>query len=349
MDSLSSEVEIMNKVPADWSKPLVSFLCTSFNQKDYIEQTIKGFLSQETTFPYEIVIHDDASTDGTQDIIKHYKEKYPNIIKVIIQNENKYSQGISTILLGLALCNSDYIALCEGDDYWISKQKVERQLKLMMSDPDIMMVVSPGKMEINGKISPNLHCYYGSEVKVMTAQNVLNVPRQFAPTASYLIKKECLIKSIEIFNDAPVGDLFMELYAAVTGKLVYHPGVGSVYRAMAKNSWSESMSKNALKNNINFVNSMELTINESRAIPGFEELDWSIKLSGMYYTLAIYYLKEKDVEGFTKAIEKSCSYGMIARQQKILYYCKDYMSFLLLFIEPATMVRNVYRRVLNGF
>lgn len=349
MNELLSENEIMRRVQANWNKPVVSFLCTSFNQKDYIEQTIKGFLIQETTFPYEIMIHDDNSTDGTKDIIESYRIRYPHLIRCIIQSENQHSKGISTSMLAAEHCRSEYIALCEGDDYWISKTKIENQYQVILKDPTVSMVVSPGKLEVDGVIQSHLHCYYGDQLKEFSAQEVLNEVWQFAPTASYLLRKECLIKSSVVFGKTPVGDLFTELYTAVNGKLVYYPEVGSVYRMMAKNSWSERMSKNALANNIKFLNEMEAAIARTNKLPGFEDLDWSIKLSGIYYTLAVSYLKERDTKNFSNAIEKSYRYGIIARQQQLLYYCNKYIPALPMFIKPATYIKGGMKKLLKGF
>ena len=75
-------------------KPLVSIDCLTYNQEKYIEETLRGFLIQETNFPFEILIHDDASTDNTPNIIKKYEKEYPDLIKPIYQNENQYSKKV---------------------------------------------------------------------------------------------------------------------------------------------------------------------------------------------------------------------------------------------------------------
>lgn len=74
-------------------KAKVSICCITYNHEKYIRKTLDGFLMQKTNFNYEIIIHDDASTDGTQDIIKEYQNKYPDIFKLIIQTDNQYSKG----------------------------------------------------------------------------------------------------------------------------------------------------------------------------------------------------------------------------------------------------------------
>ena len=337
---LPSESEILDRVKTDWSKPLVTFLCMTYNQESYIEQAIKGFLIQKTSFPYEILIHDDCSTDKTKKIIESYIVKYPNIIRCIFQSQNQYSQGKSPALLAAYEAKSDYIALCEGDDYWIDENKIEKQFNLILNDNSISMVLSPGKLEVNGKLVSKLHCYYGSEIKFFTAQDVLNVPGQFAPTASYILKKECLIKAKENFISAPIGDLFYELYCAVNGKLVYYPEVGSVYRVMAKGSWSSKMKSKTAENMAKYVHLMESIINKSKKIDGFKDLNWSIKRATLYLGLALAHLNDNNFKSFSNAIEKSYSISVTTKAQKILYLFRDKIFFIRFIIKPLIKIKE---------
>ena len=120
--------------------PLVSICCTTYNHLNYIRQCLDGFVMQKTNFPIEILIHDDASTDGTQDIIREYEAKYPNIIKPIYQKENQYSKGVKVSLVyNYSRVKGKYIALCEGDDYWTDPYKLQKQVDFLESHPDYVM------------------------------------------------------------------------------------------------------------------------------------------------------------------------------------------------------------------
>lgn len=329
---LPTEEEIINRIEADWSKPKVTFLSTTYNQQDYIADTIEGFLIQKTSFPYEIIIHDDCSTDKTRKVIDSYKAKYPNLIRTIYQKQNQYSQGVPVTLIAAKEARAEYIALCEGDDYWINENKIEKQLTLMLDDPSITMVISPGKMQLKDKFIEKLLGQYGCKSRTVTAQEVLNVPGQFAPTSSYILKKDALIKSKQLFASAPVGDLFIELYCATNGKLVYFPEVGSVYRLMAKNSWSSTMAKrgNILKNKINYIESLQKTIRMSRNIDGFEMLDWSIKISELYYTLSVLSIRDKKYVLFRKSIEASYhKHNNLNKVQTLLYSFRNFEPMIL--------------------
>lgn len=122
---------------------LVSIWCITYNHELYIRDAIKGFLSQKTNFIYEIIIHDDASTDKTAEIIKEYEEEYPELIHAIYQKENQYSknQPSNRWLYDIENqnCRGKYIAICEGDDYWIDPQKLQLQVDYLERHPECVM------------------------------------------------------------------------------------------------------------------------------------------------------------------------------------------------------------------
>lgn len=121
-------------------KPLVSISCTTYNHAPFIRQCLDGFVIQKTLFPFEILIHDDASTDGTQDIIAEYEKKYPDIIKPIYQQDNQYSKGIPIgVTFNFPRAHGKYIAMCEGDDYWTDPLKLQKQVDFLESHPDYVM------------------------------------------------------------------------------------------------------------------------------------------------------------------------------------------------------------------
>jgi hypothetical protein len=123
--TLRTEKEIMADWKVDYSIPLLSISCLAYNHEKYIEDTLEGFLIQKTDFPFEIVIHDDASTDNTANIIREYEALYPNIIKPIYQNENQFSKGINnSAMYNFPRLRGKYVAICEGDDYWTDSNKL---------------------------------------------------------------------------------------------------------------------------------------------------------------------------------------------------------------------------------
>ena len=124
----------------DKSIPVVSICCAAYNHVLFIRQCLDGFVMQKTNFPFEVLIHDDASTDGTQDIIREYEAKYPDIIKPIYQKENQYSKGVRVSLVyNYSRVRGKYVALCEGDDYWTDPYKLQKQVDFLEAHPDYVM------------------------------------------------------------------------------------------------------------------------------------------------------------------------------------------------------------------
>lgn len=120
--------------------PLVSICCTTYNHVDYIRQCLDGFVMQKTNFSIEVLIYDDASTDGTQDIIHEYESRFPDMIKPIYQTVNQYSKGVKvTFRYNYPRIHGKYVAMCEGDDYWTDPLKLQKQVDFLESHPDYVM------------------------------------------------------------------------------------------------------------------------------------------------------------------------------------------------------------------
>ena len=123
------------------STPLVSIHCPTYKHEQYIRDCLEGFLSQKTTFPFEVLIHDDASPDATPEIIKEYAAKYPDIVKPILRETNIHSvPGHRSIkLTNLERAQGKYVAFCEGDDFWCNPYKLQKQFDLLESNPDYVL------------------------------------------------------------------------------------------------------------------------------------------------------------------------------------------------------------------
>ena len=121
-------------------QPLLSVSLITYNQAKFIRQCLDGIVMQRTTFPIEILVHDDASTDGTQDIIKEYTARYPGLINPILQTENQYSKGVKIDMeFNYRRARGKYIATCEGDDFWTDPDKLQRQVDILEQHPDYSM------------------------------------------------------------------------------------------------------------------------------------------------------------------------------------------------------------------
>lgn len=119
--------------------PIVSVCCLVYNHEPYLRECFEGFIMQQTTFPIEILVHDDASTDHSADIIREYAAKYPDLFKPIYQTENQYSKGVDVFAINAKRAQGNYIALCEGDDYWTDPLKLQKQVDFLEANPDFSL------------------------------------------------------------------------------------------------------------------------------------------------------------------------------------------------------------------
>lgn len=123
----------------DRREPVLSIVCLAYNHAGFIKETLEGFLRQETDFPFEIIVHDDASTDATAAIICEYAARYPAVIKPIYQRENQYRLGVPFSTNLFARARGKYIAYCEGDDYWTDPRKLQIQVDFLEQHRDYVM------------------------------------------------------------------------------------------------------------------------------------------------------------------------------------------------------------------
>ena len=121
--------------------PLVSISSMTFNHAPFIRQCLDSLLMQKTNFPLEILIHDDASTDGTKEIVEEYVSRYPDLIFPIFQKENQYSKGVRGIMsrYNYPRARGRYIAICEGDDYWTDPLKLQKQVDFLEAHDEYVL------------------------------------------------------------------------------------------------------------------------------------------------------------------------------------------------------------------
>lgn len=230
----------------------VSICCLTYNHEKYIRQALDSFLMQKTNFKYEILIHDDASTDGTADIIREYEKKYPEIIKPIYQKENQYSQRVKiSWLYQYPRAKGKYIALCEGDDFWCDENKLQLQYNLLEKNQAVLCTHKVRYItECGEKMNKTL-----PEIETassMSGEEFLHdlLTKDSYPfhTSSYMFRKESILDECndvpQFIKIAPVGDVFLMILLASKGDRCYINREMSCYRTFSVSSWSTSYVKN---------------------------------------------------------------------------------------------------------
>ena len=245
MINLTQEQIMKNWGEDNSNTPVVSVKCITYNHEKYIAQALDGFLMQKTIFPFEVIVHDDASTDKTADIIREYEAKFPKIIKPIYETENQYSKhdGSLSKIVNEA-CKGKYIAFCEGDDYWIDENKLQTQVDFLEKHHAYGMCYTKARcyfnnsMKFGKRIGKNYHSYES----IFIYGNCI-------PTLTVCIRTEVLNKyNIEVpFKDRiewVIGDLPQWLWILKNSKIKFIRKVTGVYRILDE---SASHSKNEEK------------------------------------------------------------------------------------------------------
>ena len=231
MSKISNKKELDEK--DDSRDPImVSIRCIAYNQEKFIRDTLEGFVMQKTNFRFEAIVHDDASTDGTANIIREYAAKYPDIIKPIIETENQWSKHDGSLHRIMSdACKGKYIAFCEGDDYWTDPLKLQKQVDILEANKDISFVHSAfhtidqdgNKMDrpVYEKMmrnSPNGYVF----MKLYRYGN-------YILTCTVCMRREVI--DCNLLRDSPLQlDYMTFLIAAYLGKAFYMPEKTAAYR-----------------------------------------------------------------------------------------------------------------------
>lgn len=239
--------------PAVLSKnPLVSVKMMTYNHAPFIAQAIEGVLQQKTNFPFELVIGEDCSTDGTPEIVFHYQENYPDVIRVITSEQNvgmhKNGRRIRKA------CRGKYIAFCEGDDYWHDPYKLQKQADYMESHPECGMVSADIDVYYNNlnkfKRSFNYNNGFQS-ITNLTVEQVLWGNGEFAIWTCTVMARRKLYEQV-IESDPylhqneklPLGDLQAWAELSMISEVTYIPETMATYRVLDE---SASRSKDPKK------------------------------------------------------------------------------------------------------
>lgn len=234
---------------------MVSVFCLTYNQEKYIKSALDSFLSQLVDFNVEIVVHDDASTDSTQDILKEYAKKYPNIVKVFCEKENRYSKVGDTIeieRIHIKNASGKYIASCEGDDYWTDPYKLFLQVNALENNPGCYF--STHRVAIKNLLEPNKKDVlpnFKKETGIIPQREFVDMVNNDYPfqTSCYFMKKELYERFLldrPLYSQImPTSDEAVMYYFGNLGDVYFIDRVMSCWRKFTENSWNVTNLLNA--------------------------------------------------------------------------------------------------------
>lgn len=231
------------------NNPIISIWCLVYNHGPYLRDCLEGFVRQMTEYPFEVIVHDDVSTDDSANIINEYAEKYPEIIKPIFETENQWSKkNGSLVRIFKERCLGKYIAFCEGDDYWTDSHKLQRQVQFLEEHPEYVMCCSDATIktregELNwsrydkdSDIDP-LSMIVGGGLFVQTCTLVYR--RKFVGFLDFDFVRKCHIR-----------DYPLQIWCVLNGKVRYIAERTAVYRYETEGSWTSQNKINTIDKKI---------------------------------------------------------------------------------------------------
>ncbi|MFN8256697.1 MAG: glycosyltransferase [Bacteroidales bacterium] len=204
---------------------MVSVCMITYNHEKYIAQAIEGVVMQNTNFDFELVIGEDCSLDATRKICLDFKEKYPEKIRLLLNEKNLGM--MPNFIQTLNVCNGKYIALCEGDDYWTDPKKLQKQVDLLENNSDFVMSFHNTKVEYDNGQKTELSNNYKKD----TILTIVDLIKEWNIMTASLVFKNVLPKKYpDWFYQLKNGDYGLELLLGDKGQIYYHNIVMAAYR-----------------------------------------------------------------------------------------------------------------------
>lgn len=325
-----TQEEIMVDWIGDINDPLVSVKCTTYNHNQYIANALDSFLMQKTTFPFEIIVHDDASTDNTAKIIHEYEKKYPLIIKPIYEKENQYSKhdGSLNRIINKKI-KGKYIAFCEGDDYWIDNQKIQKQYDFMENHKECVLCVHNTKI-IDANSNKTLRLFNDfDKSKYLKPEDVFFGWK--VHTSSYFIDKKFYFNFPVLKNQSKYwfGDYMILCWSLYFGQIYCMFDVMSVYN---KNIKTGSLRMNMVYNEnlADRIIARAMFLEEYNDITNNLFINFtSVRIEDIKLQYDSTKFDKNSIKNNTNAFNRLCS------KDKIKVLIKVYLSFIYILFRKA--------------
>lgn len=235
---------------------LVSINCITYNHENFISKALDGFLMQKTNFEYEIIIGEDCSTDNTRVIIEKYMNQYPNIIKLITSDSNVGMSSNNERVFKASM--GKYIAICEGDDYWIDPNKLQKQVDFMKEHEECTMVFHSAKVlnVANNEEEDSINPY--NKTMIINNTKLFYGGGDNIATASILYIRDFMNKKPAFYKASPVGDHALALLLSAHGAIGYINEVMSVRTLWVPGSWNTRYNRVIdMDKKVEHINAME--------------------------------------------------------------------------------------------
>lgn len=231
--------------------PKVSVVSTTHNQQAYVRDTLDGFLAQRVDFPMEVIVADDASTDATPRIIQDYSDRHPNLFRPILRSRNV---GLNANLTGaLSAARGEYIALCEGDDYWVDPLKLTKQVALLDEDPDTTVCFHPVQVVWTHECAEDeklVHTLYRKFEEIFLPKfpppfRAGDLSFETLISRNFIQTNSVMYRRLPRYDDIPADvmplDWYLHVRHAAEGAIAMLPETMAVYRRHPRGMWYKSI------------------------------------------------------------------------------------------------------------
>jgi len=209
--------------------PTVAIFMVTYNHEKYISNSIEKIISQETNFKFKLFIGEDCSKDNTKSICLDYAEKYPDKVEVIANEQNNIKKNIDNVWRAIFSSGAKYVAICEGDDYWIDPHKLQKQVDFLDANPDFSLCFSGvDVIDEIGLKRPDI--FPPLPKQEFTMEDVVTTGYCFIPTASLFFRNILPNPLPSFYTNAFSGDIALHLLLTDKGKAKYFPENMAVYR-----------------------------------------------------------------------------------------------------------------------
>lgn len=278
----------------------LTVVTTTYNQEKYIEEAIKGIVMQKTNFDFKLVISDDCSTDNTKKIIEKYKKEYTDKIELIENQKNLGPMGNFIHTLS-QIKNTEYVALCDGDDFWTDENKLQKQVDFLDKNKDFSLCFHKSRLFYQNKEKKDEIIPQG--IKEITTIEDL-VEQNYVVANSVVYRWKFNEKNLEeIFpKDIVPGDYYVHLLHAQYGKIKMIDEVMSAYRRHADGMWWSNDNANKEKFTLKYGRKFLNFYNAADKYMKLPEKSFYAQRKDIIYNMIVTYIKKENFNGLLENI-----------------------------------------------
>lgn len=303
----------------------ISVYCLVFNHEKYLYDALNGIVRQKTSFAYEVIVHDDASTDNSRKIIESFARNYPEIIKPVYQQENQHSKGVNIFMTYiLPEIKGEYVAVCEGDDYWTSSYKLQKQADFLDQHPEYTACVHNTIVkDMRTNKEKEMYAHKKDE-DILFADAVQSGGSSFH-TSSLMYRVKYAKNRPEFFKKAKgFGDYPLAILLTLSGRVWFFNETMSVYRKGTELSWTKHHNQDMHKNALVHENIAEMLMEVNKYTEfKYDKMLQQLILKNKYYFL----LCEERYPELRKQPYRNIFFSMpVSHRCKV--FCRQYFNGL---------------------